>query len=122
VGGVLTALKTSRADGELFLACDMPFVSASLLRKLLRSVSGSRQAAFTRVNGLAGFPFVLRVKCVPIVEAQIAAKEFSLQALARALRAALVAPPRSGTAETFNVNTAADLAAARTKAVRAPAR
>jgi len=114
MGGVLTALKTSLADGELFLACDMPFVSVALLRKLIRNLSGPRHAAFTWVDGLAGFPFVLRAKCVPVVEAQIAAKEFSLQALARAVGAALVAPPRSRTAETFNINTPADLLAART--------
>jgi molybdopterin-guanine dinucleotide biosynthesis protein A len=113
LGGVLTALKTSRAQGELFLACDMPFVSVALLRKLLRVLSGSRRAAFTLIDRLAGFPFVLRVECAPIVEAHIAAKEFSLQALARALRAPLVSPPGRECKATFNINTRADLAAAR---------
>ncbi len=113
LGGVLTALRTSRAEGELFLACDMPFVSAALLRKLLRKLSGPCQAAFTLNDGVAGFPFALRVECAPIVEAQIAAKEFSLQALARTLRASLVSPPRSGREQTLNVNTKAELAAAR---------
>ncbi|HEU0008538.1 MAG TPA: molybdenum cofactor guanylyltransferase, partial [Verrucomicrobiae bacterium] len=113
LGGVLTALRTSRAEGELFLACDMPFVSAALLRKLLRKLSGSCQAAFTLDRGLAGFPFAMRVECVSIVEAQIAAKEFSLQALARTLRASLVSPPRSRREQTLNINTRVDLAAAR---------
>jgi molybdopterin-guanine dinucleotide biosynthesis protein A len=113
LGGVLTALRTSRAEGEFFLACDMPFVSAALLRKLLRNLSGSCQAAFTLHDGLAGFPFAMRVECAPVVEAQIAANEFSLQALARTLRASLVSAPRSGREQTFNVNTRTDLEAAR---------
>ena len=113
LGGVLTALKTSRAEGELFLACDMPFVSAALLRKLLRKLSGSCQSAFTLNDGLAGFPFAVRVECAPIVEAQITAKKLSLQALARALRASLVSPPRSRREQTLNINTRADLAVAR---------
>jgi len=116
LGGVLTALRTSRAEGELFLACDMPFVSVALLRKLLRKLSRSCQAAFTLNGGLAGFPFAMRVECVPIVEAQIGAKEFSLQALARTLRASLVSPPRSRREQTFNINTKVDLAAARARA------
>ena len=113
LGGVLTALKTSRAEAELFLACDMPFVSAALMRKLIRSLTGSRQAAFTFIDRVAGFPFAVRTECAPIVEAQIAAKKFSLQALARTLRTVLVSPPRSGRAETFNVNSTAELATAR---------
>ena len=113
LGGVLTALKTSRAEGELFLACDMPFVSEALLHKLIRNLSRSRQAAFTFIDGLAGFPFALRVECAPKVEELIAAKEFSIQALARALRAERVSPPRSQRQQTFNINNAAELAAAR---------
>ena len=113
LGGVLTALKTSRAEGELFLACDMPFVSPALLRKLFRNLSPSQPAAFTLVDGRAGFPFAVHVDCEAMVEAQIAAKEFSLQALAQKLRAALVSPPRSRLKETFNINTRADLVAAR---------
>src|SRR2546430_17716334 len=32
LGGIYTALKSTRADGVLFLACDMPFVRAALLK------------------------------------------------------------------------------------------
>ena len=113
LGGVLTALRTSRAEAELFLACDMPFVSEVLLRKLIQSLSGPTQAAFSFIDRLAGFPFALRVECAPKVEALIAAKEFSLQALARSLRASRVSPARGGREATFNINTRAELAAAR---------
>src|SRR6266566_1093085 len=35
LGGVYTALKTTRAHAVVFLACDMPFVSADLIAFLL---------------------------------------------------------------------------------------
>src|ERR1700758_3718281 len=34
IGGILTALNCSRADVVFVLACDMPFISAPLLRRL----------------------------------------------------------------------------------------
>jgi molybdopterin-guanine dinucleotide biosynthesis protein A len=112
LGGVFTALKTSRADAELFLACDMPFVSVALLKRLLRALR-NRRAVFTVVDGTAGFPFALRVDCLPVVERQLAAKEFSLQSLAKSLRATRISPPRGRTDETLNINTASELATAR---------
>src|SRR5438874_13784079 len=60
LGGIYTALKTTRADGVLFLACDMPFVRAALLETLLCRADKTRRALFTSVRGVAGFPFALR--------------------------------------------------------------
>src|SRR5437867_8664385 len=105
IGGVYTALKTSRADVELFLACDMPFVSTVLLVKLLGRLGPTWNAVFVTFEGLAGFPFLLRVGAAPIVARQIRERRFSLQALARALRAKFVRLPRRRQMELFNINT-----------------
>ncbi len=115
LGGIFTALKTSRADAELFLACDMPFVTPALLRRLLGRLRGSCRAVFTDVEGVVGFPFALRVECLPIVEGQIQTSAFSLQSLADKLRAARVSPPRGRMSEAFNVNTPPALTAARAR-------
>ena len=56
LGGVYTALKTTRADAVLFLACDMPFVGAETLKCLLDQYRSAPQAIFTRHRGRAGFP------------------------------------------------------------------
>ena len=105
LGGVYTALKTSRADAELFLACDMPFVSLNLLREISTKLSSSRHAVFAVVDGTAGFPFVIRKEGLPIVEAQMARGEFSLQKLALALKARRVRVPKSRQREVQNFNT-----------------
>ena len=105
LGGIYTALKTSRADAELFLACDMPFVSLALLQEVSMKLSPSRSAVFAVVDGTAGFPFVIRKEGLPIVEAQMARGEFSLQKLALALKARRVRVPKSRRREVQNLNT-----------------
>src|SRR5216117_1095232 len=67
LGGIYTALKTSRAEVELFLACDMPFVSTALLSKLVSNLGPKRDAVFATFDGTAGFPFLMRVSTLPIV-------------------------------------------------------
>src|SRR5947207_3457036 len=46
LGGILTALKTSQAEAELFLACDMPFISAELLEDLLDCWKADQRPVF----------------------------------------------------------------------------
>jgi molybdenum cofactor guanylyltransferase len=113
LGGIYTALKTSQAEAELFLACDMPFVSPALLRKLLRHFQETRAPAFVSAKGMAGFPFLLLKNNLPTVEAHIREKTLSIQQLAGALKAGCLRVGRVRAEELFNVNTPEDWQRAR---------
>ena len=113
LGGIYTALKTSQADAELFLACDMPFVSAALLGRLVRSLGQRRSPVFAVSDDGVGFPFLMPVGSLSVVEQQIKAGRYSIQALANALPAKLLRVPRQKAVELFNVNTEADWETAR---------
>jgi molybdopterin-guanine dinucleotide biosynthesis protein A len=119
LGGILTALKTSTAGVELFLACDMPFVSTSLLRRVAQSLGSHDKGAFIVANEVPGFPFALRFTALPIVEGQIHMKRFSIRALARALKAKKVPVTRGYARELININTPLEWNMAR--ATRRPA-
>lgn len=105
LGGIFTALKTSRANLELFLACDMPFVSTSLLTKVAQRSSTHGKGAFVFSNGVPGFPFALKLAALPTVERQILARRFSIRALVRALKAKRIPISRRGASELRNINT-----------------
>jgi molybdopterin-guanine dinucleotide biosynthesis protein A len=113
LGGVLTAFRQSRAEVLVFLSCDAVFVSARLLRRLLRCLPAKRHAAFVHSGGRVGFPFVLRRSSLPLIERQLARGDFSLQSLARRLHAARLRLPPAQAHELFNINTPADLREAR---------
>lgn len=113
LGGILTGLKTCQTDAEIFLACDMPFVSQELIMKLTSALGPRQEAVFTFTSDTAGFPFLIRITALPLIEQQIAAGQFSLQALARKLKAKLVRVPAGKRAELFNINTPQDWETAR---------
>lgn len=112
LGGIFTALKTTRAKAVLFLACDMPFVSANRLRQMVERVPNKGLALFTK-GDVAGFPFILRREVFAVVEGQLAKKSFSLQALAKACKAKSFRVSAAEAAGLFNVNTPEDWAKAR---------
>lgn len=116
LGGVGTAFQRSRAERLVFLPCDLPFVSPEWIRRVGRGRAG---AVFTQTVEGAGFPFALARECVPMVERQLEAGEFSLQRLAAKLRAKRLRLPARRAAELLNVNTPEDWARARAKAARA---
>ena len=122
MGGIVTALKTSRAEAELFLACDMPFVSPVLLRQLLNRSGSPPEAVFITCNGLAGFPCLLPVSVLDQVESQIRRRQWSLQSLATTLAAVQVPISLRRRQELFNINSLDDWRSARQFLLRAATR
>jgi molybdopterin-guanine dinucleotide biosynthesis protein A len=108
LGGIFTALATSRAEAELFLPCDMPFISSTLLEELAGRLRRGQRAVFTTADGRPGFPFVLRATTLPVVEQQIRSRQYSIHSLAETLGAKLVRVPKRQAIELLNVNTPAD--------------
>ena len=107
LGGIMTALLTTRAEAVLFLACDMPLISTSLLTRLLKASRRGACPVFTVQQKRIGFPLVLPRARLPCVDAQIARRTFSVQGLAKALKAKTLRVA-STTKELLNVNTPAE--------------
>ena len=108
LGGVYSALATSRAETILFLSCDMPFISTDLLNTLFHTLARRKTALFVKDNGRIGFPFLLRRAALAVVERQMTTRQFSLHQLARSLHAQTVTLPRCQAHELFNINNPKD--------------
>lgn len=110
LGGIYTALQTTRARIVLFLACDMPLVTSALLRAVIRRLRGRRLAVFVTAEGRPGFPCILRREALGVVAAQMGEGRLSLHELARSLKALRYAPPLSWETALRNVNTPEEIA------------
>src|SRR5258705_5123572 len=82
LGGIYSGLKTSRHAAEVFLSCDMPFVTPELLRRIVRAAG----PMFVEHDGLAGFPLMLSTENLGMIQNEIRAGRLSLQNLARRLK------------------------------------
>jgi molybdopterin-guanine dinucleotide biosynthesis protein A len=93
LGGIFTALQTSRARAELFLACDMPFVTAPLLKKLVATFAAhpGRPVFCISTEG-PGFPCLLPSARAADVARRMERGELSLRALAAAWKGKRVRP------------------------------
>jgi molybdenum cofactor guanylyltransferase len=108
LGGIYTGLKTSMHEAEMFLSCDMPFVTAELLTKVMRA----KAPIFVEYRGRVGFPLMLAAADVAVVENEIRAGRLSLQSLAKRLKAKRLRLGEREGRQLFNVNTPADWAEA----------
>lgn len=106
LGGIITALRTTKAGRVLFLSCDMPFVTTKLVRRLLDNTSPN---VFVNTNGRVGFPFCLAFSALAIAEAQHAEGHYSLQAFAGNLESGRIALEEDVAEQLFNINTPEDL-------------
>jgi len=105
LGGIYTALKTTRAETVMFLACDMPFITATLLRAVRRRFGRRNDALFVYLDRKPGFPFVLRRVALPTVTKQIGQEKLSLHELARVLKAKTTRVPPRWRLQLRNINT-----------------
>jgi molybdenum cofactor guanylyltransferase len=108
IGGIYTGLATSAAEGILFLSCDMPFISAGLLKRILSKLKPKTTAIFFETNEALCFPFWLRINTLSVVQGQLARKEFSLQALAASLYSDTIRASAVEQNQLFNINTPAE--------------
>lgn len=121
LGGVYTALKSTKADAILFLACDMPLVSTELIQLVLQyTAKGSAHLStgswlqpashslFVHCRGRTGFPFILPRSSIAAVAQQLKVCDLSLQTLAKVVDATIFAPTSTWSRLLFNVNTQSD--------------
>ena len=114
--GLKTALAWAQKEGVqmvLLLACDMPLLSFQALRWLLEQADFaiSRNGLIVRNDARLEPLFSLyNVSCLPLIEAQLAQKRRSLQALIAAGNFAFIDAPAEIAAQLKNVNTREDWA------------
>jgi molybdopterin-guanine dinucleotide biosynthesis protein A len=128
LAGLLAGLAAARHDACLLLPCDMPFARADIAQRLAALARGPvLVAALQGPGGREPFHAVWRSGSRPVLEALAVRGERSLQAALDALqeRGALALLPDAELAAfdpelacLINVNTAADLAAARARVAR----
>ena len=110
LGGVYTALTVSSTDWNLIVACDMPGVSAEVLRTLLRSADESG-AGCVAAAGPEGEPeplcAVYHRRCLPVMARAIEEKRFKMKELVMKLDLRISPVDASALA---NVNTPAEWA------------
>ena len=111
LGGILTGLQATPAEAVLFLACDMPLISPTLLKRLLRLSRDGTAAVFASQGPRLGFPILLPTSTIAAVERQIVQRRLSIHELATVVRARKLRVP-SRSRELFNVNTPGDKAEA----------
>lgn len=115
LSGIHAALATTHASAVLVVACDLPFVTPALLRRLVEELTPAMEAALPRIAGRA-VPVcaVYRATCLDALEAcldrgELQAQEFVAELNARFItddELARIDPERLALK---NINTPADL-------------
>src|ERR1700690_519576 len=108
--GIYTALRVSETDWNLLVACDMPSVTADLLRELLRRAETAERNCVA-ATGPYGQPeplcAVYHRRCLPALTRAIRDKQLRMRDFVKEIGAVWVAVDKSALA---NVNTPAEWA------------
>lgn len=125
LGGLYTGLKQAHTEYVFVVACDMPFLNPILVRYMV-SLKDKTDIVMVRLEqGLQPTHALYSRRCLPVIEGMLHAHQFKIQDLAthRSLHARLVAESELRKIDHeglsfINVNTPADLDAARMRHAR----
>ena len=120
LGGLYTGLKEARTQWVFAVACDMPFLDPGTIRHFT-SLKGEGDVIMAKLrNGFQPMHALYHRNCLPIMEGLIHAQDFKIHRLADhpAVRVRIVTREELSRVDPegrsfYNVNTPADLAAAR---------
>ena len=120
LGGLYTGLKQAGTEWVFAVACDMPFLDPGTIGHFL-TLKGDGDVVMAKLqHGLQPMHALYHRNCLPIMERLIQAKDLKVHRLAddSALRVRLVTPNELARLDPegrsfYNINTPADLAAAR---------
>jgi len=120
LGGLYTGLKQAGTQWVFAVACDMPFLDPDTIRHFI-GLKGEGDVIMAKLqNGSQPMHALYHRNCLPTMESLIRAQDFKIQRLADhpALRVRVVMPAELRQLDPqgrsfYNVNTPADLAAAR---------
>lgn len=112
VGGVYTALKTSRGDAVLFLSCDMPFLERGLLTRIVQNRQEGRGGVFVVTDGKVGFPFLVETRELEKVAQLMLEKRHSLRELAEVVGGGRIELREGDGDRLWNINTPGEWSAA----------
>jgi len=120
LGGLYTGLKQAGTQWVFAVACDMPFLDPDTIRHVI-GLKGEGDVIMAKLqNGFQPMHALYHRNCLPTMESLIRAQDFKIQLLADhpALRVRVVMPAELRQLDPqgrsfYNVNTPADLAAAR---------
>jgi molybdopterin-guanine dinucleotide biosynthesis protein A len=117
LGGIYTALSVSAADWNLIVACDMPSISAGVLRTLIGSVEPGQNCVIANGPNGAHEPLcaVYHRRCLPVLRRAIEEKRFKMRDLVMELGPSARLVDASALA---NVNTPAEWAEFEEKSTR----
>jgi len=116
LGGIYTGLQKARADGVVFLVCDMPFITREIIEKLLAvAAAHPNRAVLLRAARKLTFPILVPREALQMVRSQIENEDWSIQSLGKRLRGIVIAAPRKWLFCLENINTPEDWERARTR-------
>jgi molybdopterin-guanine dinucleotide biosynthesis protein A len=130
LGGLYTGLKQAKTEWVFAVACDMPFLDQATIRHFIDLKAEGDVVMAKLEQGFQPMHAIYHRNCLPIMETLIQAQDFKIHRLANhpSLHVRIVSPEELDSLDPegrsfYNVNTLADLDAARSihnQAVKPP--